>query len=87
MRTNPNPTNYYEVLRDTERTVSDQASWRVNFDSGKGLSWIIRGADENGLVAMLNDPLLSPPMKGVVRTTLYNNHGWRYVNGVLTPPQ
>lgn len=87
MRTNPNPTNYYEVLRDTERTVPDQASWRVNFDSGKTLSWIIRGADENGLVAMLNDPLLSPPMKGVVRTTLYNNHGWRYVNGVLTPPQ
>jgi len=91
MRTNPNPTNYYEVLRDTERTVSEQESWRVNFDSGKGLSWILRGTDENGLVEMLNDPLLSPSMRHIVGNRLWREFAWTYTvtnNAVIwLPPE
>ena len=87
MRTNPNPTNYYEVLRDTERTITQQQSWRVHLDAYRGLFWIMNDVGENGLVAMLNDPLLSPAMKRFVRSILYDKFGWRYVNGILSPPQ
>lgn len=91
MRTNPNPTNYYEVLRDTERTVPEQESWRVNFDADKGLSWVLRSADENGLVEMLNDPLLSPIMRNSVGNWLSHRFRWTYdyTNNVevWTPPQ
>ena len=87
MRANPNPTNYYEVLRDAERSVSEQASWRVNLDAYKGLSWLFHNASESYLAEKLNDPLLSPIMKGSVRATLYDKFGWRYVNSVITPPQ
>lgn len=87
MRANPNPTNYYAVLRDTERTVSEQNSWRVRLDAYEGLSWLFHDATESYLAEKLNDPLLSPVMKGSVRATLYDKFGWRYVNGVITPPQ
>ena len=87
IRTNPNPTNYYTVLRDTERTVSEQDSWRVYFDAYQGLSSLFDDTSESDLAEKLNDPLLSPVMKGSVRATLYDKFGWRYVNGVITPPQ
>ena len=86
MRANPNPTNYYEVLRDAERTVSARDSWRVHFDASGALAWIFGDASESDLAEKLNDPLLSPVMRGSVRATLYDKFGWRYVNGVITPP-
>ena len=87
MRTNPNPTNYYEVLRDAERTVSKQASWRVRLDAYSALSWFLDDLSESDLAEKLDDPLLSPVMKGSVRATLYDKFRWRYINGVITPPQ
>lgn len=87
VRTNPNPTNYYAVLRDAERTVSKQDSWRVHFDAYHGLSFLFDDASESYLAEKLDDPLLSPVMKGSVRAILYDKFGWRYVNGVITPPQ
>ena len=91
MRANPNSTNYYEVLRDTERTVSEEESWRVNFDSDKGLSWLFVNASESDLAEKLNDPLLSPIMRNSVGNRLGNHYGWTYsytnnVN-VWAPPQ
>ena len=87
LRTNLNLTNYYEVLRDAERTVSKQDSWRVHIDASKSLSWFLDDTSESYLAEKLNDPLLSPVMKGSVRATLYDKFGWRYVNGIITPPQ
>lgn len=87
VRANPNPTNYYEVLRDAHRTVSKEDSWRVRLDAYNGLSWLFDDATESYLAEKMNDPLLSPIMQGSVRATLYDKFGWRYVNGVITPPQ
>ncbi len=91
MRTNPNPTNYYVVLRDAERSVSEQDSWRVNFDAYHGLSSLFDDASESYLAEKLNDPLLSPVMRNSVGNRLGDRHGWTYsytnnVN-VWSPPQ
>ena len=91
MRANPNPTNYYEVLRDAERTVSKQDSWRVHFDAYEGLSWFLDAASESYLAEKLNDPLLSPIMRNSVGNRLRHRYGWtyNYTNNVevWTPPQ
>ncbi len=87
LRTNLNLTNYYSMLRDAERTVSKQNSWRVHIDASKSLSWFLNDLSESDLAEKLDDPLLSPVMKGSVRATLYDKFQWRYVNGVITPPQ
>ena len=86
MRANPNPTNYYEVLRDAERTISREDSWRVHLDAYKGLSWLFGDASANDLADKLEDPLLSDALKGGIRATLYSKYEWRYVNGIITPP-
>ena len=78
MRANPNSTNYYEVLRDAERSVSEQASWRVNLDAYKGLSWLFHDASESDLAEKLNDPLLSPIMRNSVGNRLWDQFGWTY---------
>lgn len=91
MRTNPNPTNYYEVLRDAQRTVSKQDSWRVRLDASKGLSWLFSDASESYLAEKLNDPLLSPIMRNSVGNWLSHRFRWTYdyTNNVeaWTPPQ
>lgn len=91
MRTNPNPTNYYAVLRDTERMVSEQDSWRVRLDAYSALSWFLDDLSESDLAEKLDDPLLSPIMKNSVGNRLGRHYGWLYsytnnVN-VWTPPQ
>ena len=78
MRANPNPTNYYTVLRDTERTVSEQDSWRVRLDAYEGLSWLFHDASESYLAEKLNDPLLSPIMRNSVGNRLWDRFGWTY---------
>ena len=78
MRANPNTTNYYEVLRDSERTVSKQDSWRVHIDAYKGLSWFLDAASESYLAEKLNDPLLSPIMRNSVGNRLWDRFGWTY---------
>jgi len=78
MRTNPNPTNYYEVLRDAERTVSMQNSWRVHLDAYQGLSWLFDDASESYLAEKLNDPLLSPIMKNSIGNRLRHRFGWTF---------
>jgi hypothetical protein len=75
------------VLRDAERTVSRQDSWRVHLDAYKGLDWLFFDPSEEYLVEKLNDPLLSSVKKGYVRAILYDKFSWRYVDGVITPPQ
>lgn len=87
VQTNPNTTNYYSVLRDTQRTVSMEDSWRVQLDARKGLRWLFSDASEGFLAEKLDDPLLSPVMKGNLRARLYDKFGWRYVDGDITPPQ
>lgn len=91
VRANPNPTNYYVVLRDAERTVAEQNSWRVNFDAYHGLSFLLDDAPESYLAEKLNDPLLSPIMKNSVGNRLRHRYGWtyNYTNNVevWTPPQ
>ncbi len=91
VRINPNPTNYYEVLRDVQRTIAKQDSWRVQLDSRNGLSWLFDEASENYLTDKLNDPLLSPIMKNSVGNWLSRRFGWiySYTNNieVWTPPQ
>ena len=78
LRSNPNSTNYYEVLRDTERSVSMQDSWRVHSDAYKGLSWLFHDASESYLAEKLNDPLLSPIMRNSVGNRLWDRFGWTY---------
>lgn len=91
VRVNPNPTNYYEVLRDAERTVSRNDSWRVQLDASKGLSWLFGDASESYLAEKLNDPLLSPTMKNSIGNRLRHHFGWTYSfsNGteIWTQPQ
>ncbi len=91
MRANPNPTNYYAVLRDTERTVSEQDSWRVRLDAYEGLSRLFHDASESYLAEKLDDSLLSPIMKNSVGNRLRHRFGWtyNYTNNVevWTPPQ
>jgi hypothetical protein len=78
VRANPNPTYYYEVLRDAERTVSRQDSWRVSIDASYALSWLFDDASEAYLAEKLNDPLLSPVMRHSVGNRLWDKFGWTY---------
>lgn len=92
VRTSPNPTNQYEMLRDTEHMVSMQNSWRVHLDASAGLTWIFfDNASESYLAEKLDDPLLSPIMKNSVGNLLSYRFGWtyNYTNNVeiWTPPQ
>lgn len=91
VRANPNPTNYYELLRDAERTVSKEDSWRVKFDAHRGLSWLFNEEPESDLAEKLNDPLLSITKKNTLGNTLMDRFGWTYsyTNNVevWTPPQ
>ncbi len=78
MRVNPNPTNYYAVLRDAERTVTVQDSWRVHFDASGGLSWLFGDTSESYLAEKLDDPLLSTVMKNDVGNRLWDKFGWTF---------
>lgn len=78
VRNTPNSTNYYEVLRDAERTVSRQDSWRVYLDASYALSWLFDDASESYLTEKLNDPLLSPTMRHSVGNRLWEKFGWTY---------
>ncbi len=91
IRVNPNPTNYYKVLRDADRTVSYEDSWRVNLDASRELSWIYALESEDRLAEILNDPLLSPPERNHLGNVMNWRFNWKYIytNGVetWTPPE
>ncbi len=78
VRANPDPSRYYEVLRDAERTVSTQDSWRVLYDAHRALSWLLDDAPEDYLVQKLNDPLLRDVLRNSVGNRLRHRFGWTY---------
>ena len=87
VRTNPNITNQYEILRDAYMLTQFEQSWRVLGDACDGLLSFYKTAPENFLVKMRNDPLLDDGIKSIVYDELWRNFGWdEDANGVFRAP-
>jgi hypothetical protein len=90
VNTNPNPTNYYETLRDAEK-VPFSSSSRLWIDAYKGFRFFLnKSSDEFLLDKFENDPLLSDSAKNDIDNMILNRRlkqGWTFTNGVLYPPQ
>jgi hypothetical protein len=91
IRVNPNPTNYYKVLRDTDREVSRHDSWRVKLDASRELIWVYALEPEESLAEKLEDTLLTPSQRNSLGNIMKRRFNWKYIytNSVETwiPPE
>jgi len=83
-RTNPNEARYYTVLRDIEREIPVEVSWRVRHDNRAAFRHLLEEKPENFLTSKFNDPLISPLMKHSIGNMLMDRFDWqvKVIDGV-----
>lgn len=85
VKTNPNPTNRYEVLREAEK-VPFSSSSRLWIDAARDFYYFLQSSSDSFLLDKYNDPLLDGTGRQSIYGELYNR-GWTRTNGVWNPPQ
>lgn len=85
VRANPNPTNFYKVLRDADSPAYTNSS-RVVMETSHGLFSFFRTCTDTDLLEKFQDPLLNAYGKNVLENELLNR-GWTYTNGSWALPQ
>ena len=84
-RVNPNPTNYYEVLRNA-KNVPFSSSSRLWIDAYKDFRFFLKERPDEFLLDRYNDPLLNNAgRRGIINELC--DRGWALTNGVWYPPQ
>lgn len=85
VRDNPNPTNYYEVLRNA-KNVPFSSSSRLWIDAYSDFRFFLKDRPDEFLLDRYNDPLLNNAGRRGVINELFGR-GWALTNGVWNPPQ
>ena len=85
VRDNPNPTNYYEVLRNA-KNVSFSSSSRLWIDAYSDFRFFLKDRPDEFLLDRYNDPLLNNAGRRGIINELFVR-GWALTNSVWNPPQ
>lgn len=85
VKTNPNPTNHYEVLREAEK-IPFSSSSRLWIDAYRGFRYFVEDSTSDFLLDKFDDPMLDDTGRQSIYRELYSR-GWRRTNGVWNPPQ
>jgi len=90
-RTNPDEIRFFNVLRDAERDISMEDSWRMMLDTKSALSVLLATAPEALLAQKIADPLISPTLYNDIGNYLFDRFDWTFTieNGVRKwhPPE
>jgi len=84
VRTNPDGTRYYNILRDADREITRETSWRIKLDALSGLAHLFETGTEALLSEKIHDQLLRPTMRNYIGNTLMNRFDWqvKVIDGV-----
>ena len=85
VRDNPNPTNYYEVLRNA-KNIPFSSSSRLWIDAYSDFRFFLKDRPDEFLLDRYNDPLLNNAGRRGIINELFGR-GWALTNGVWNPPQ
>jgi len=84
VRTNSDEDRYYNVLRNADREITNETSWRVRLDAYEALTYLFDTSTESFLTQKLKDPQLRPIMRNSIGNTLMDKFEWqvKVIDGV-----
>lgn len=85
VRTNPNQTRFYEVLRDADKLPYSTSSRLFN-DTHHELNFLFLECSDASLIEKLSDPLIGENTRHSIHRRLIRR-GWSCTNSVYYPPQ